>query len=101
MNKNTSHISSQALAQKENPGFFLKLFFYSIDKIVGLEKLRNFYFKNGLAGLSKQGLSKKLLSSLGVELEGVDEFLNKVPDSGACVLVCNHPYGMVEGVILA
>ena len=26
---------------------------------------------------------------------------NKLPKIGPCIVVCNHPYGMVEGVVIA
>ena len=29
------------------------------------------------------------------------QVLEKIPQRGRCIIVCNHPYGMIEGVIIA
>ncbi len=47
-----------------------------------------------------QQLFEKLLEGLGVECECASGDLYRVPKSGPVVAVANHPFGMVEGVIL-
>ncbi len=47
-----------------------------------------------------QQLFEKLLEGLGVECECAPGDLHRVPRRGPVVAVANHPYGMVEGVIL-
>ena len=47
-----------------------------------------------------QQLFEKLLEGLGVECECAPGDLHRVPKRGAVVAVANHPFGMVEGVIL-
>ncbi len=101
MNKIVSKISSASLAQTKKSGLWYKIFFYLIDRLVGLNRLNQFYLKSKLAGLEKQAFSIILLNRLGVSISGEKTILEQIPDSGGCILVCNHPYGMVEGVILA
>jgi putative hemolysin len=45
-------------------------------------------------------LFEKLLEGLGVECECASGDLHRVPRRGPVVAVANHPFGMVEGVIL-
>lgn len=49
---------------------------------------------------SGQQLFEKLLEGLGVECECAPGDLHRVPRRGPVVAVANHPFGMVEGVIL-
>jgi len=82
-------------------GNSLKLISPVLDRILGINKLRNIYIENKLSGLEKQTFAKQLLTALGVEVLGGNAICNKIPTSGKCIVVCNHPYGMVEGVIIA
>ncbi len=44
--------------------------------------------------------SDKCLTALGVELDLIDEQLERIPATGPVVLVANHPFGGIEGLIL-
>ena len=72
-----------------------------LDKVLGIDKLHGLYVDNNLFGLEKQAFSEKLLTSLGVRIFGDKGVVNKIPKTGRCIVVCNHPYGMIEGVIIA
>ncbi|PHS20095.1 MAG: hemolysin [Kangiella sp.] len=101
MTKSFSIISSASLANTKKSGFLYEIFFYLIDRVVGLNRLNQFYLESELAGLEKQTFSIKLLEKLGVSIVGENAILQNIPEVGGCILVCNHPYGMVEGVVLA
>jgi putative hemolysin len=72
-----------------------------LDKLLGIDKLQSLYLQNNLSGLEKQTFSEKLLALLGVRILGAEGVLAKIPQTGRCIVVCNHPYGMIEGVIIA
>ena len=72
-----------------------------IDRITGLNKLQHLYRQHQFSGLDKQTFSTKLLQVLGVQILGSDNILDKIPEHGRCIVVCNHPYGMIEGIIIA
>jgi putative hemolysin len=66
----------------------------------GLSKLDKFYAQRP-AGLDTQGFLRFTLEVLGIDYQVVRGSLNNVPETGATVIVANHPLGCVEGVILA
>ncbi|MBA6302124.1 lysophospholipid acyltransferase family protein [Colwellia sp. MB02u-14] len=101
LDKPYSDLRFAAMAPNTFMGKIIKIFGPFLDKLLGINKLRNVYESCELSGLDKQQFSQKLLDGLGVQVSGVNGVLEKVPQSGRCVVVCNHPYGMIEGVIIA
>jgi len=99
--KPLSDIRIASIASNGFLGFLLKLLSPPLDRLLGIKKLQKIYLSNQLSGLEKQDFSEKLLAVLGVKVFGREDLLNQLPSSGRCILVCNHPYGMIEGVILA
>jgi putative hemolysin len=100
-NQPVSNISLAAISTHPLLKPLLKIISPFLDRLFGIKKLRDLYLNNQLSGLEKQIFSHKLLNALGVEVTGKDQVLGKIPKEGPCVVVCNHPYGMVEGVIIA
>lgn len=99
--KYASDIRLAAMLPNSLLGKILKPVAPLIDRVVGIKKLQQFYVKYQLSGLSKQAFTEQLLKGLGVRILGADELIEKIPKTGGCILVCNHPYGMIEGVIIA
>lgn len=99
--KPLSDLRLASMAPNTLLGAFLKLVGPSLDWLLGIRKLRKIYLNGKLSGLDKQKFSKKLLDELGVQVLGQDEVLAKIPKQGPCIIACNHPYGMIEGVIIA
>lgn len=99
--KPLSDLRLASMAPNTILGVFLKVIGPSLDWLLGISKLRKIYLTGELHGLDKQAFSKKLLDELGVQVFGGDGVLAKVPQQGRCIVVCNHPYGMIEGVIIA
>lgn len=101
LNKPVSELRLAALIPPTPLGFIIKLFSPIIERLLGIKKLRQTYEKHQLSGLEKQVFSEKLLTILGVKIVGNEGLLSKTPKNGRCIVVCNHPYGMIEGVIIA
>jgi putative hemolysin len=99
--KPVSHISLAAFSQKKILGKVFDFFVPILDRLLGIKKLNNLYLEQKFSGLNKQEFSEKLLDALGVSILSGDKILKKIPKKGKCIVVCNHPYGMVEGVIIA
>jgi len=101
MKRIQSDIRISTMLPKSLFGQVLKLFAPFFDRLLGINKLREIYLKEKLSNLEKQTFSAKLLQVLAVRITGEQGILDKVPKKGGCVIVCNHPYGMIEGVIIA
>ncbi|WP_166419291.1 GNAT family N-acyltransferase [Pseudoalteromonas sp. Z1A8] len=101
LNQPVSNLSVAAINTASPLGHILKVAAPLLDSLLGINKLRNIYLSNNLSGLDKQEFSEKLLNVLGINVLGAQGVINKIPKQGPCIVVCNHPYGMVEGVIIA
>ncbi|PKG86029.1 hemolysin [Colwellia sp. 75C3] len=104
MNNADKLLSDLRLASMAPNSFFgvlLKLASPLLDRLLGIRKLRKLYLSAELSGLDKQEFSEKLLKALGVQISGGEGVIAKIPKTGRCIVVCNHPYGMIEGVIMA
>ncbi len=101
MDSPKSDIRISALAPKTILGGILKFFAPLLDWILGINKLRAFYEKHDFSGLEKQVFSDRFIKALGVKIIGGEDILNKIPETGRFIVVCNHPYGMIEGLIIA
>ncbi|WP_456296249.1 lysophospholipid acyltransferase family protein [Vibrio sp. AK197] len=66
----------------------------------GLSKLDKFYAKRPV-GIDTQGFLRFTLEVLGIDYRIARGSLNNVPETGATIIVANHPLGCVEGIILA
>ena len=101
LEKPYSDLRLAAMAPNTFSGTIFKLFGPLLDTLLGVNKLRSMYETSELSGLDKQEFSKRLLDELGVQVSGAEGILAKIPQHGRCIVVCNHPYGMIEGVIIA
>ncbi len=66
----------------------------------GLNQLDKFYAQRP-AGCDTRQFLRFTLEVLGIDYQVIKGSLNNIPESGATVVVANHPLGCVEGVILA
>lgn len=44
---------------------------------------------------------RSCLDEMGIEVQTSEEERKKIPSEGPLVVVCNHPHGMIDGVVLA
>ncbi|MCX6585934.1 MAG: GNAT family N-acetyltransferase [Acidobacteria bacterium] len=63
-----------------------------------IKALREFYART--RGGDERALTRRMLDELGVKLQLHEPDLERIPKTGPAVIVCNHPYGMLEGLIL-
>ena len=101
VDKPCSDLRLASMAPNTLSGALLKVFGPLLDRLLGIRRLRKIYQSCELSGLEKQTFSMKLLEALGVQVSGAEGIVTKIPDTGRCIVVCNHPYGMIEGVIIA
>src|SRR5690242_19591660 len=78
---------------------FLRPFEPAIQKALGFDDLVAFF--RIAAGDHEKPPFARLLSLLQVECRVPPEDLARIPASGPVVAVANHPFGLLEGAILA
>ena len=82
-------------------GAVIKLLGPMGDRLLGLDKLDALFRRHDLAHLDTDGFLREVLSILNVEPVYEKDELDAVPKEGPLIVVSNHPYGGVEGIILA
>ena len=71
----------------------------AIDRLLGLKNMSDFY--HGFpADMECYGFAKAVLAGLGVSYEFDAEDLARIPAEGPCIIVSNHPHGMVDGLFM-
>jgi len=70
------------------------------DWAVGFGELRRVYAAASREA-SVEGFLARALLELGVEWSANDLDLSRIPRKGGCVVVANHPFGGIEGIVLA
>jgi putative hemolysin len=68
-------------------------------RMLNLPELENLYRQICSSSGTKQ-FSDKLLEALGVSYHIEPEDLRRIPESGPVVVVANHPFGAIEGLVL-
>lgn len=84
-----------------DPSFMQKLLIWSLDRLLGVKQMDRLYKKHHMQGLSKEAFSDRLIALLQLDLHGLQELQARIPKEGPLVIASNHPFGGIEGVILA
>jgi putative hemolysin len=71
-----------------------------VERLIGLRELERGYQQLPEVDSTAE-LVDEVLKGLAVRVEVEAEDLQQIPDSGAVAMVSNHPYGGIEGLILA
>lgn len=78
-----------------------KALIWVMDRVLGIAKMNKLYHLHNMQGLSKEVFADKLIALLQLQISGIEELQKKVPKTGPVVIASNHPFGGIEGVILA
>ena len=71
-----------------------------LQRYVGIPELEALYPRVEAEQRPGESYYRALLRVLGVQWTISDLDLDRVPKTGACLLVANHPFGMIEGTVL-
>lgn len=85
----------------DKPSFFTKGLVWLLDKVLGIAKMNKLYHLHNMQGLSKEAFADKLIDILKLQISGIEDLQKKIPKTGPVVIASNHPFGGIEGVILA
>ena len=83
------------------PTFIQRFFIPLLDKFLGISQMNGLYHKHAMQGLSKEAFADTLLKVQDITIENHTSLLAQIPESGPVVIASNHPFGGIEGVILA
>lgn len=78
-----------------------KIFVWFLDRLLGIKKMDKLYRQHEMQGLSKEDFCDRLIEILELDIQGAKELQSKIPRAGPVVIASNHPFGGIEGVILA
>src|SRR5207248_9641427 len=67
-------------------------------KLLSLDKVRELY--ESTRESDGTNIFNRLLKKMNVTCSVSDSDLARVPASGACVVVANHPFGILDGILL-
>lgn len=70
-----------------------------VEHAFALHKLERIY-QDGKALPGERNISEKMLEGMGVRYRLSEEDRAKIPKTGPVVVVANHPFGGIEGVVL-
>ena len=89
-----SKLSSNVLSQN-----LLKLMDPAIEKLLGLDKIKKAYSEN-LQGLDDLEFVKEAIKLVNARIRLKKKELKLIPKTGPVIIVSNHPYGGLDGLIL-
>lgn len=69
-----------------------------LEKMLCLPTLNSLYARIG--GREAEGFPGRVLDLLGVAVDAPEADLARIPATGPAVVVANHPFGAIEGVVL-
>lgn len=70
-----------------------------LEWLLGLRRCRR-YYRNIAGYASLEEFTGEALEQLGIEYRVTEEQIRRIPAAGPCILVANHPYGGLDGLIL-
>lgn len=76
----------------------LKVLAPALMRLLKLSDVNEIYSES--QELKGAAFAKKMLERMGVEYEVSEEDLANIPKSGPFILISNHPYGGIDGIIL-
>lgn len=71
-----------------------------LEKILAVKRINDLYSTASRAGAGED-ICEKVLDALNVTYEISEQDLERIPCNGPLVVIANHPYGGVDGLVLA
>lgn len=86
--------------KSEKRGFFKKLLENGIEKSLGFSELNKIYQASAISKDPYEFIDS-VLRFLNVSLDFDESELEKIPEKGAIIVTANHPFGGIEGLLMA
>lgn len=91
-----SLFADQSSRQKSGPRHFL---LKGIERLSGLSACQSLYSQVDIPSSAKD-FPARALNLLGVNYKCSASAIDRIPASGPCILIANHPFGGIEGLVL-
>lgn len=86
--------------ERRTEGSLAELVARSVARLLALDELERTYRRVGPTA-SPTEFFGRVLQQLGVSIDCPESDRARLPDSGPCIFVSNHPYGGLDGIVLA
>lgn len=73
----------------------------AIEKVTGQPRLKRLYLENQRNPVAGETFFAAAVRQLRLDVQFDRAQLDKIPKTGPCVIVANHPYGVLDGVTIA
>ena len=94
-------ISVGSFIAPEKHNFFTALIVRLVDRVMGLHTMQNLYQLHNFRGLTKEEFIDRSLEVLQISVADREQLKKMIPATGSVVIASNHPFGGLEGIILA
>lgn len=84
-----------------NDGKLKKLLIRTIERLTGQPRLKRMYFENRHNPRPGETFWQAAVRYLELDLQYDDDALTAVPTTGPLVVVANHPFGVLDGIVLS
>ncbi len=91
---------SFSYASKSEHNFAQRLIITAIESITGKKKLENLYKNYNLDPKEPKKFWSGILKEMKIEVENRSNNELNIPNSGSLLIVANHPFGIIDGLIL-
>ncbi|MGB0681960.1 MAG: lysophospholipid acyltransferase family protein [Magnetovibrionaceae bacterium] len=83
------------------PRMIRRLAIRGLERLTGQPDLRQLYLDNRANPLAGETFWQAAIRRLGLDLQISGQGLNRLPRTGPVVVVANHPFGVLDGLVLS
>ena len=73
----------------------------AVEKLTGQPRLKRLYLENQRNPVAGENFFAATVRKLELDVQFDHTQLDKIPKTGPCVIVANHPYGVLDGIVIA